>query len=206
MLHALALAAVSSVAFYTLSGYMVTYLTTAAQLSSSEALVSNGIALTVGFVFFWVGGALSDRFGRRPVIFGALIATVLLYLPSFWLAGLGVMWTALIGQSIIAMIFGIYWGVIGVTVVELFPTRNRMSGATISWNLAYTVFGGTAPLLATWMIAQTGLIVMPGIYMMVLAIIALVMLRHLPETAGASMLHDEDRAAPVTASNSATMP
>jgi MHS family proline/betaine transporter-like MFS transporter len=194
IIQTVALAALSSLAFYTLSGYMVTYLTSGAQLTTDQALISNGTALFFAFVSFWVGGALSDRFGRKPILFASIWGAILLYLPAFWLAGLGMMWSAVLGQLIIAIVFGVFWGVFGVTAVELFPTRNRLSGATISWNMAYTVFGGTAPLLSTWLIAKTGLLIAPGIYMMIVAIVVLIVVRNMPETAGSSMLHAQDRA------------
>ncbi len=194
VIQTLALAALSSLAFYTISGYMVSYLTTGAKLPQSQALLTNGIALLVAVTCFWLGGALSDRFGRKPILFSAIGATIVLYLPAFWLAGLGHMWSALIGQLIIAIIFGLYWGAFGITVIELFPTRNRVSGAMISYNIAYTVFGGTAPLLATWLIARTGVLVAPGIYMMVVAIIVFILVRNLPETSRSNLLHSDDRA------------
>ncbi len=194
VIQTIALAALSSLGFYTLSGYMVSYLTTSANLPSSDALLTNGISLFIAFTCFWAGGALSDRFGRRPVLFAVIGAIIVVYLPAFWLAGLGTFASALVGQLVIAVVLGLYWGVFGITVVELFPTRNRVSGAMISYNLAYTVFGGTAPLVATWLIATTGLAVAPGIYTMVIAVIVLLFVLRIPETRGSSMLHDDDRA------------
>jgi MHS family proline/betaine transporter-like MFS transporter len=193
IVQTVALAALSSLGFYTLSGYMVTYLTTSSPLSNADALLTNGIALFVSFLCFWLGGALSDRFGRRPVLLSVIVAIVVLYMPSFWLAGLGTFAAALAGQLVIAVVLGIFWGVFGITIAELFPTRNRVSGAMISYNLAYTVFGGTAPLLATWLIARTGLNVVPGIYTMVVAVVVLLMVLRIPETSRSAMLHEDDR-------------
>lgn len=195
ILQALALASVSALAFYTLSGYMVTFLTSAAKLPTGQALLSNGIALGVAVVFFWIGGALTDRFGRKPIILGAVGAAILLYLPAFWLIGLGTMSSALVGQLIIAVVFGLYWGAIGVTIIELFPARNRVSAGTICWNMGFTVFGGTAPLISTWLISQTGVLVAPGIFMVALAVIAFVILLKLPETRGRDLLHAGDQSA-----------
>src|SRR5699024_1906270 len=114
IVQTLALAALSSMAFYTLSGYMVTFLTTGSHLPEDQALVTNGIALFIAFVCFWAGGALSDRYGRRPVLYSIIIAAILLYLPAFWLAGLGTLWGALIRQLVIGDIFGWYCGLFGI--------------------------------------------------------------------------------------------
>ncbi|MFL4476045.1 MFS transporter [Paeniglutamicibacter sp. MACA_103] len=193
IMQTFALAAISSLAFYTLSGYFVSYLTTGAGLPKDQALLSNGIALTIAFVFFWIGGGLSDKLGRRPVLLGAIVATIVLYLPAFWFAGFGTFWPALIGQSVIGMIFGIFWGAFGITMVELFPTRTRLSAATISYNMGYTIFGGTAPLLATYLISRTGVQASPGIYTMLVAIVVLIVVWKMPETFKSDLVHDSDK-------------
>ncbi len=194
VVQTLTLAAVGALGFYTLSGYMVSYLTTMVKLPENQALITNGIALFIAFLSFTAGGALSDRFGRRPVLIGMLLTIIVLYIPSFWLAALGTPLGALLGQSLFGVVFGAYYGVYGVTIMESFPTRNRLSGTMICFNVSYTVFGGTAPLVSTWLITQTGALIAPAFYMVVLAVIALIVFVALkmPETVGSSLLHPED--------------
>ena len=148
----------------------------------------------IAFLSFTAGGALSDRFGRRPVLIGMLLTIIVLYIPSFWLAALGTPLGALLGQSLFGVVFGAYYGVYGVTIMESFPTRNRLSGTMICFNVSYTVFCGTAPLVSTWLITQTGALIAPAFYMVVLAVIALIVFVALkmPETVGSSLLHPED--------------
>lgn len=176
---------------------MVAYLTTMVELPQNQALVTNGIALFVAFMSFWAGGALSDRYGRRPVLTAMLITIIVTYIPSFWLAAQGTVAGALSGQLVFGVVFGMFYGVYGVTIMESFATRNRLKGTMICFNLSYTVFGGTAPLVSTWLITLTGSLIAPGVYMVVLAVIALgvfVALK-MPETVGSSLLHAEDRVA-----------
>lgn len=191
----LSLAAVGAVGFYTLSGYMVSFLTTTAHLPQQEALLSNGIAIGIAVVFFWIGGALSDRFGRKPILFSALAAIIVVFVPAFAIAGNGTFAGALIGQTMMGMILGYYYGVNGVVILEAFSTRNRVSGSVIGFNISYAIFGGTAPLLATWLIVQTGLSIAPAIYAAILTTVALIVVLALkiPETRGTSMLHADDR-------------
>lgn len=199
--YAFALCAVGAIGFYSLSGYMVSYLTTAVGLPQDQALLSNGIAMFVAFVSFWPGGYLADRFGRRPMVIGVLIGIVALYLPAFGLAATGTMFGAIAGQSIIGILLGLFFGVFGATILEGFPTRNRASGTVISYNVAYTVFGGTAPLVSTWLVAQSGILIAPAVYMVIIAalsLVAVLMLR-MPETKGSSLLHADDRLATVGA-------
>lgn len=197
VLQTLTLAAVGALGFYTLSGYMVSYLVTSVGLPENQALVTNGFALFIAFMSFWAGGALADRFGRRPVLVALLLTIIVTYVPSFWFASQGTVAGALIGQTLFGVVFGMYYGVYGVTIMESFATRNRLKGTMICFNLSYTVFGGTAPLISGWLIAQTGVLIAPGFYMVVLAVIALVVFLALrmPETMGSSLLHAEDRVA-----------
>lgn len=197
VLQTLTLAAVGALGFYTLSGYMVSYLVTSVGLPENQALVTNGLALFIAFMSFWAGGALADRFGRRPVLVALLLTIIVTYVPSFWFASQGTVAGALIGQTLFGVVFGMYYGVYGVTIMESFATRNRLKGTMICFNLSYTVFGGTAPLISGWLIAQTGVLIAPGFYMVVLAVIALVVFLALrmPETMGSSLLHAEDRVA-----------
>ncbi|MNN64107.1 Proline/betaine transporter [compost metagenome] len=73
---------------------------------------------------------------------------------------------------------------------ESFPTRTRYTASAITYNVAYTLFGGTAPLVATWLIGQTGSSLAPAFYLVVIALVALVGGLALPETSRIS-LHDE---------------
>ena len=73
---------------------------------------------------------------------------------------------------------------------ESVPTRTRYTASAITYNVAYTLFGGTAPLVATWLIGQTGSSLAPAFYLVVIALVALVGGLALPETSRIS-LHDE---------------
>lgn len=73
MAFSFALAALSSLGFYTLAGYFVNYLTATVGLGSNAALISNSIALFVAFLTMTFGGHLSDRYGRKPVLLTGLL-------------------------------------------------------------------------------------------------------------------------------------
>jgi MFS transporter, MHS family, proline/betaine transporter len=72
---------------------------------------------------------------------------------------------------------------------EVFPTRMRYTGSAITYNLAYTVFGGTAPLVATWLISSTGNNMAPASYLIAISVMGLIGGMMLKETSRVS-LHD----------------
>jgi MHS family proline/betaine transporter-like MFS transporter len=187
MVRAFALAAFSSLGFYSLSGYFVTYLVETG-LDRSAALLSNGIAMFIAFVSFWAGGELSDRLGRKPVVASTIVLSILLTIPAFKLASSATFEMALLGQTLLGMNYGFFWGAFGIAVVEMFPTRTRVTGATMSFNIGYTIFGGTAPFIGTWLLLNTGDKLSPAYYIIGVSVMALFAAFTMRETAGSDML------------------
>ena len=74
---------------------------------------------------------------------------------------------------------------------ETFPTRTRYTASAITYNLAYTIFGGTAPLMATWLIGVTGSNLSPAFYLVAVSVLALAGGLALPETSKISLHGDE---------------
>ena len=110
--------------------------------------------------------------------------------PAYWLASSGSMPGALLGVILLA-VGALCSGVVTAALLsESFPTRTRYTASAITYNVAYTLFGGTAPLVATWLIGQTGSSLAPAFYLVVIALVALVGGLALPETSRIS-LHDE---------------
>lgn len=192
MVFSFALAAFSSLGFYTLSGYFVSYLTTTVGLDSNSALISNSVALFVAFLVMILGGRLSDLFGRKPLLVVGVIINALACIPAYLMASQGSLLSAIIGQSLLAIGCGLFWGPVGIALLELFPTRTRFSASAISYNLAYTIFGGTAPFIGVWLVMQTGTKIAPAIYMAAVSIAVLIAVLFMPETSKTSLVHEED--------------
>jgi MHS family proline/betaine transporter-like MFS transporter len=186
MLRAFGLAAFSSLGFYSLSGYFVTYLVETG-LARGDALLSNGIAMFISFVSYWAGGALSDRYGRKPVIICTIVLSLALTIPAFMLASSATFGAALLGQALLGMNYGFFWGTFGIAVVEMFPARTRVTGATMSFNIGYTLFGGTAPFVGTWLLLNTADKLSPAYYIVAVSALALLAAVTMRETAGINM-------------------
>lgn len=177
-----AMAALSGLGFYTLTGYFVTYLTQSVKLPSNAALLANSIALVVAFVAMPLAGLASDRFGRKKVLAAGALLSALVAIPAYLLAGQGTLAGAVTGQSLLALALGIFFGPVGIAFLEAFPTNVRFSGSAIGYNAAYVVFGGTAPLLGVWLVDRTGSLLAPAVYMAVVAVAVFVAALFMPET------------------------
>jgi MHS family proline/betaine transporter-like MFS transporter len=75
---------------------------------------------------------------------------------------------------------------------EVFPTRTRYTASAITYNMAYTVFGGTAPLVATYLIGLTGNKMSPATYMIAISVMGLIGGLTLKETSKVSLHHTDD--------------
>jgi MHS family proline/betaine transporter-like MFS transporter len=100
-------------------------------------------------------GALSDRVGRKPVLAAGSLAIGALAYPLFLLLSEGNALYALGAQTIFAVGLAMLFAPLGTTLVELFPTKVRLSAMSLGYNLGFSIFGGTAPLFVFLKIRET---------------------------------------------------
>ncbi|WP_422403823.1 MFS transporter [Pseudomonas sp. GZD-209] len=185
----------TALSFYMFTTYFATYLQTVGQLSRAQALLVTTVALLFAAVGCPLAGAMSDRIGRRRTIGVTCLWVILAVFPAYWLASSGSMSGALLGVILLA-VGALMSGVVTAALLsECFPTRSRYTASAITYNVAYTLFGGTAPLVATWLIEQSGSRLAPAFYLVVIALLALLGGLALPETARIS-LHDVEPQSP----------
>ena len=164
----------------TLGTYAVSTLKMDPQVSFAATLVRGAC----GVVSALVGGALSDRFGRRgPMIVTTLIAGVtavpLLMLvaatrsPAALLSAAGILGSVVAIGGMPAL----------VVAIEALPARLRAGAAGTTYAFAISVFGGSTPFAVTWLTQVTHDPLTPGWYLAGAAAVGLVALRFLPETA-----------------------
>lgn len=126
-------------------------------------------------------GRLSDRIGRRPVTIASAAALACLAPPLSWLATQGSVLSLFLAEFVIAMAVA---GVLSIAMVgELFPAPVRSTGFALSAGLATALIGGTAPWVDQLLVTIVGADTVPGVYVAVVALLALVALRRWPETA-----------------------
>ena len=61
-------------------------------------------------------------------------------------------------------------------LAEQFPVDTRAVGIAFSYSISVTIFGGFAPFVATWLIAQTGDPLSPSFYLMATALLSVIAL------------------------------
>jgi len=164
---------VGSVNFYMIFVYLTTFLSTETHVLLSSALDINTVSMVVLMVLTPLMGLLSDRIGRKPVmITGCLIIAIFAY-PLFIVLTKGNLTYDLLSQLVFAVGLSMVFGPFGAMMVELFPTKVRMSAVSIGYNVGFAVFGGTAPFVATYLIEATGSKISPSYYLVAAALVSL---------------------------------
>jgi len=174
---------------YTLLSYMPTYLQRRIGLGHDEALIVPIIGMLSMMCVLPFAGRLSDRVGRRPLWRWSLIGLFVLVTPIYMLMATGFA-GAIIGFALLGLLYVPQLATISATFPALFPTRVRFAGFAIAYNVSTSIFGGTAPVIGSWLIGTTGNELMPAYYMMGACLVGLVALRFMPETAGRSLRGD----------------
>ena len=132
--------------------FMKSYMTGSLGFTSVETLRVNLWSLAVATMAIPVGAYVSDIYGRRPVLKYTAMVIMLVAYPFLWLLNNTSMEVVLFSQVVFAALVGFYMGPIPAVLVELFPTRVRFTGVSASYNLSVAAFGGTAPLVGTWLV------------------------------------------------------
>jgi MHS family proline/betaine transporter-like MFS transporter len=167
-----------AVAVYVLMIFLPTYVQRpdtynfTAKQAFGASLIGN-IPFVIGCVWF---GSLSDRIGRRASLFASAMALLVCVLPLFmWLKAAPTLPTLLVVQSTLCILVASFVGVAPAALSEIFPAGVRSTGTSLVYNGAFTVFGGFAPMILTWVKQQSaGSVYAPAWYVMFAAALALV--------------------------------
>jgi MHS family proline/betaine transporter-like MFS transporter len=183
ILRSFAISALGSITYYVGITYVPAFLTSAGALPENASLWLSTLAALVVIAVTPLVGALSDRWGRRPVLVTLSLCSAVLPVTMFSLMASGSQTRALLGAVILAGVAGGVSAVGAVATAEQFPGEGRLSGLALGTTTATAIFGGLTPWLAQLLVERTGWPVMPGVMIAVVGLCVLPVLLALPETA-----------------------
>jgi MFS transporter, MHS family, citrate/tricarballylate:H+ symporter len=118
-------------------------------------LVTLLVAVT-NFVWNPVGGAISDRIGRKPVLLTIAMLSLLTAYPALhWLVESPSFGKLLAVEMMFSFYFGVYSGTMLGALVEIVPAHVRTTCFSLAFALAAALFGTFTPFVATWLIDKT---------------------------------------------------
>ncbi len=171
-----------AVSFYLIFVYIITFATRFGNMSLSTVLNINTMNLAICALLVPLGGYISDRVGRKPALIVGCTGEIIVGFLLFKIfAGDNLTLKILIQLAGGAMNV-IFAGAFAAYMVESFPTRVRMSGISMGNVIGFSVFGGSAPLVASYLIKTTGDITAPGIYMAIASAVSLIAVLRVKET------------------------
>ena len=167
-----------SAAGYTFLVVMPTYLQTSLHATLQQALAATVLA-NVGFALTILpAGILSDRLGRKTVMIGAISAVILFTFPLLHLLqDVGAaLWQKGAAVLVAGAVVGLLAGPGPAMLAEMFPTRVRYTGLGLAYSLSNAVFSGSAGLIITGLIRETGNIDIPAYYVVATSLVSLLAL------------------------------
>ena len=173
--------------FYVVFVYGASYLTQSMHVSTATAMDIGTGCLVVLLLLPLPVAMLSDRFGRRPVNLGSTLAMLVLAYPLFALMHHHDTVHVLAGQLGFAVVIACMSGASAVALVELLPYHVRSTGLAIGINAATALFGGTAPMVATWLVKRTADDFSAVYYLLALTAVSLIAILSIPETRGRNL-------------------
>jgi MFS family permease len=157
-----------------ITAYTPTFGSSVLHLANIDSLI---VTLCVGASnLFWlpVMGALSDRIGRRPLLFVfTALMLVTAYPAMLWVVREPSFTRLMTVELWFSFIYGSYNGAMVVFLTEIMPIDVRTSGFSLAYSLATAVFGGFTPAISTYLIHLTGNRAVPGQWLSFAAAIGL---------------------------------
>lgn len=147
----------------------------------------NTLSLGVILVAKVLGGYVSDRIGRRKLM---LIITAVLLVTLYFGARLmltGGPFEFGMGQLLLGVPVAMAFGVHGAMLVEIFPLKTRVTSMSFAYSITLALAGGIVPLIATWLIAQTGSKMSPVFFIFVYAVVGIPIMLGMRETNNRSL-------------------
>jgi MFS family permease len=153
--------------YYVITAFSITYITEVVHLSRSIALnaLLAGAAVEVMLipVFAW----LSDKIGRRPILFLGSAGMALFGFAFFRMLETGATPMVLAAVTIGLVLHGAMYAPQAAFIAELFPTRFRYSGASLAYQATSIFAGSVAPIIALALFKATKSATPIAIYMLI---------------------------------------
>jgi len=125
--------------------------------SRSDALLMLTIANTLHIFTIPLMAAISDRYGRRPVMLTGVVLGMILIWPMFELISHENPWMMLLGFIIgNPIIQAVMYGPMGAFISEKFTTRTRYTGLSLTYQLTSLIGAGFTPIIAQALLEQAG--------------------------------------------------
>ncbi len=138
----------ATIAYYTWTSYLPTYAQVTAGFDKGDSLIVGTISLAFFALLQPLGGMLSDRIGRKPMLLFFAVGFAVLSVPLLHAITDSFVSLLLVQCAGMVLLTG-YTSIAAAVNAEVFPARVRASGIGFPYSLTVALFGGTAPYMGT---------------------------------------------------------
>jgi len=165
--------ATGSIIFYVEAIYLVSYLRISRGFPESNVEILINFCYVIMILVTLFAGWLSDKIGRRKIFFFNLIFIIVASPFIFRIFESASFGYVIIAQIVIAIMAALYIGPEPALQAEFYPTEIRNTALSVSYNIATSVFGGTAPYIIELLVQNTGGITSSVYYIVAAAFVSL---------------------------------
>ncbi|GBR55242.1 MFS transporter [Gluconobacter sphaericus] len=157
----------STVSFYIIYGYVVTYASRVLHLSVTHAYLVQMSAAASMLLVVPFSGYLSDRIEKRWIILAALASYLALIWPLYsWLLSAPSIGRLVVLQVALSVASGMFLGAYVTLITEILTPQTRTTMLAIVNNAVVMVVGGGSQFIVTWLITVTGRAMAPAFFVM----------------------------------------
>lgn len=193
VLVCMGLVVVWNVTNYMLTSYMPTYITdtvpdsTGAGVAASTSQWLQILVMAVALLLIPVIGSISDRVGRKPIIWTGIISLIVLAFPMVWLVRVDNAFAVFGGLLIMGLTLICFSATMPSTLPSLFPTKVRGAGLSVAFNVAVSLFAGTTSVVVGALVGATGDLNWPAYYLIIAGVVGAIAVYFLLEPNGRHM-------------------
>ncbi|MDV3124132.1 MHS family MFS transporter [Mycobacterium sp. 21AC1] len=175
LVQAISLRLAGDVQGYMVTAFAVSYIVNQLGSEGSRATSAVTIAALTSVVAVPIAGYLSDRVSRKRTYLAGTVLGIVFAFPFFWLIDTN-SFAAIVVAVVVMYTFAgmVPYAVQGTIYAEMFPTRVRYTGTSLSYHCAGILGGGIAPMIAAALVAWSGGSSWPiSVYMVAMGLITL---------------------------------
>lgn len=177
--------------FYIFTTFILSYGTQVLKYDRNVLLEALVVGALFGFIWIPLAGWLSDRIGRRKMYLIGVVFTAFYAYAYFWLLGMsyGAVFLAI---SVSLFAHSLMYGPQAAMIAENFTGKLRYSGASIGYQLTAIVAGGPAPIVATYLLRETGSGYSVAVYLTICCLVSVVATLMLKDRTGRDIDSDQE--------------
>lgn len=177
-----------AMAFYVVAAFLSTYMISMLHFSKSDVMYITTLATLSFTVTAPIFGYLSDKWGRKPMLMTAIILLGVFIYPIFLAISTGNLLYICLLECLLMAFVALGTVSLVTTASELFMTNERLSAVSTAYNVGNAIFGGTTPLVATFLIHKFNSQFAVSYYVILFAVVSFLVVKALlPETATSEM-------------------